>query len=222
MVINARAQQCDHARRIAPLALVGTTTNTPLSTSPLLVVVVITYSSIIRMRRFAPLLFKSSLIARMSTSTIPSALAPVQGRITTKLGTLNPVHLEVINESYKHKVPQGSETHFKVVVVSEAFQDKPLLDRHSIVCFFEFELVRVSVNHILTLIRNGKRVAQRRACHSCACFEYPCKNTKAVGRITRSCKHTRMYKASTCTNEVNMYSISIMNEQYVGVICDDT
>ncbi|CAD5123829.1 DgyrCDS12137 [Dimorphilus gyrociliatus] len=30
-----------------------------------------------------------------------------------------PSHLEVINESYMHNVPKGSESHFKVVVVSE-------------------------------------------------------------------------------------------------------
>lgn len=29
-----------------------------------------------------------------------------------------------------HSVPKGSETHFKVVVVSDQFKDKTLLDRH--------------------------------------------------------------------------------------------
>ena len=31
-------------------------------------------------------------------------------------------HLQVINESHQHSVPQGSESHFKLVVVSESFQ----------------------------------------------------------------------------------------------------
>jgi BolA protein len=32
-----------------------------------------------------------------------------------------------------HSVPKGSETHFKVVVVSEAFQGVSLVDRHKTV-----------------------------------------------------------------------------------------
>lgn len=48
--------------------------------------------------------------------------------IVNKLSTaFKPSHLEVINESYMHNVPKGSETHFKVVVVSEKFNDLPLI-----------------------------------------------------------------------------------------------
>ena len=42
-------------------------------------------------------------------------------------------HLEVVNESHMHNVPEGSETHFKVVVVSDAFDGKMLLARHRLV-----------------------------------------------------------------------------------------
>jgi BolA protein len=35
-----------------------------------------------------------------------------------------PLHLEVINESNRHHVPPNSETHFKVVVVSDKFSDQ--------------------------------------------------------------------------------------------------
>lgn len=35
---------------------------------------------------------------------------------------LQPVHLEVVNESYMHNVPKGSETHFKVLVVRNGCQ----------------------------------------------------------------------------------------------------
>lgn len=44
--------------------------------------------------------------------------------------TLAPMHLEVIDESGMHNVPEGAESHFKVVVVSEAFADEPLVARH--------------------------------------------------------------------------------------------
>ncbi len=38
--------------------------------------------------------------------------------------------LEVINESYMHNVPTGSESHFKVVVVSDDFVGQGLVRRH--------------------------------------------------------------------------------------------
>ena len=46
------------------------------------------------------------------------------------LSTLAPLHLEVINESHKHAVPQNSETHFKLVVVSDTFEGESLIKRH--------------------------------------------------------------------------------------------
>jgi BolA protein len=42
----------------------------------------------------------------------------------------SPLHLEVINESNMHNVPEGAESHFKVVLVSEAFKGEKLLERH--------------------------------------------------------------------------------------------
>ena len=41
-----------------------------------------------------------------------------------------PLHLEVENESHMHDVPEGSESHFRVVLVSGQFDGKPLLQRH--------------------------------------------------------------------------------------------
>ncbi len=43
---------------------------------------------------------------------------------------LHPVFLEVANESNMHNVPPGSESHFKVTVVSTEFDDKMLVARH--------------------------------------------------------------------------------------------
>ena len=55
----------------------------------------------------------------------------MQENIRSKIQTaLSPMHLEVINESHMHNVPPGSESHFKVVVVSEGFRDEKLLSRH--------------------------------------------------------------------------------------------
>lgn len=55
----------------------------------------------------------------------------VHQAIETKLRqALAPAHLEIVNESNRHAVPPGSETHFKVVVVSDAFDGKSRVARH--------------------------------------------------------------------------------------------
>jgi len=58
----------------------------------------------------------------------------VEDDITAKLQTtLNPVHLEVTNESHMHNVAPGSESHFKVVAVSDTFTGKMLVARHRLI-----------------------------------------------------------------------------------------
>jgi BolA family transcriptional regulator, general stress-responsive regulator len=58
----------------------------------------------------------------------------IQPTLERKLAErFDPAHLEVINESGGHNVPAGSETHFKVVLVAEAFTGRPLLARHRLV-----------------------------------------------------------------------------------------
>ncbi|GAF77947.1 unnamed protein product [marine sediment metagenome] len=57
---------------------------------------------------------------------------------------LHPMHLEVLNESNMHNVPPGSESHFKVTVVSEKFEGRMLVNRHRM------------VNEVLAEELNGK------------------------------------------------------------------
>ena len=62
----------------------------------------------------------------------------VKDRISTRLReALDPIALEVIDESHRHAGHAGSrpggETHFRVEVVSEAFVGKSRLDRHRLV-----------------------------------------------------------------------------------------
>ncbi len=55
----------------------------------------------------------------------------VQTAIEKKLAeSLTPAHLEVINESHMHNVPPGSESHFKVVIVTEEFGGVSRVRRH--------------------------------------------------------------------------------------------
>lgn len=52
-------------------------------------------------------------------------------RIEAVLGSALPLlHLEVTNESHGHHVPAGSETHFKVVLVSTDFEQQSRVARH--------------------------------------------------------------------------------------------
>ena len=44
-----------------------------------------------------------------------------------------PEFLEVLNESDMHNVPRGSESHFKVTLVSDEFEDLMLIKRHRLV-----------------------------------------------------------------------------------------
>jgi len=55
----------------------------------------------------------------------------VQQTIERKIReALSPDYLEVINESHMHSVPPGSESHFKVVVVSPDFESLGRVQRH--------------------------------------------------------------------------------------------
>lgn len=54
----------------------------------------------------------------------------IEQKLTEQLA---PVHLEVINESFMHSVPKGSESHFRVTAVSAKFQGENLVARHRLV-----------------------------------------------------------------------------------------
>lgn len=70
------------------------------------------------------------VVKAMSTSAGPSA-GPIHALLTAKLlKAFNPTHLELENESYKHSVPPGSESHFKLFIVSHKFEGQPILARH--------------------------------------------------------------------------------------------
>lgn len=58
----------------------------------------------------------------------------IQSNIIEKLETeLKPEYLDVENESHKHNVPPGSESHFKVTIVCNEFEGKLPVARHRMV-----------------------------------------------------------------------------------------
>ena len=58
----------------------------------------------------------------------------IQSPIEEKLNaSFAPSYLEVLNESDNHNVPPGSESHFKVTIVSNEFESKMLIARHRMI-----------------------------------------------------------------------------------------
>lgn len=43
---------------------------------------------------------------------------------------LQPVYLEILDESHQHNVAPGAQSHFKVTIVTEAFTGQRLIGRH--------------------------------------------------------------------------------------------
>jgi BolA protein len=55
----------------------------------------------------------------------------IQHTIQEKLlEAFSPSQLDVVNESHQHNVPAGSESHFKVIIVTDNFEGKRLIQRH--------------------------------------------------------------------------------------------
>ncbi len=73
----------------------------------------------------------------------------IKDTIESKLQILQPEFLEVINESHNHNVPPGSESHFKVIVVTNAFQGKMLVARHRMVNDFWLMSLRILFMRLL-------------------------------------------------------------------------
>jgi BolA protein len=71
----------------------------------------------------------------------------IEAKLRARFG---PSVLEVANESSMHSVPPGSETHFKVVVVSALFEGKSLVERHRLVYDALSDEMRSGV-HALTI-----------------------------------------------------------------------
>jgi BolA protein len=58
----------------------------------------------------------------------------MQSTIEAKLrSALAPVHLEVVNESHNHSGPANAESHFKVIIVSERFVGRSLIEQQRLV-----------------------------------------------------------------------------------------
>ena len=96
----------------------------------------------------------------------------VQAIIEQKLAQgINAKHMEVVNESGNHNVPPGSESHFKVVLVSEDFADKKLLQRHRMINELLAEELK---NNIHALAIHTYTEEEWKAIHGNAPLSPPC------------------------------------------------
>ena len=49
------------------------------------------------------------------------------------IDSLKPSILSISNESYMHNVPENSESHFKIVIVSNNFKNQSSVKRHQLI-----------------------------------------------------------------------------------------
>ena len=76
----------------------------------------------------------------------------IREQIEAKLvEAFEPAFLEVTDESYRHNVPAGSESHFKVVMVSEDFQGLRAVQRHQKIYAAVGDLLAPSKIHALAI-----------------------------------------------------------------------
>jgi len=59
-----------------------------------------------------------------------AACSDIESKLTKELA---PSHLEVIDESYLHNVEPGKESHVRIVIVSEQFENLNLVKRHQLI-----------------------------------------------------------------------------------------
>ena len=58
----------------------------------------------------------------------------IEQQIINKLNDeFKPSSLKIVNESFMHNVPTGSESHFKIVVVTNDFNNLPIIQRHKLI-----------------------------------------------------------------------------------------
>lgn len=118
------------------------------------------------------------------------------------LEELSPVHLEIVNESYMHNVPKGSETHFKgeglsvviskrnliivhfitVLIVTEKFEGIPLI-KVSPISMLEHRCVPMNefYDNFISETSHDQRLDQRKVAGAIpACLEFGNQIAKSV------------------------------------------
>ena len=62
------------------------------------------------------------------------SIGPIESQIVNTLSSfMNLASLKIVNESFMHNVPKGSESHFKIVVVTNDFNNLSIIQRHKLI-----------------------------------------------------------------------------------------
>ena len=62
------------------------------------------------------------------------SIGPIESQIVNTLSSfMNLASLKIINESFMHTVPEGSESHFNIVVVTNDFNNLSIIQRHKLI-----------------------------------------------------------------------------------------
>ena len=94
-----------------------------------------------------------------------SELGPIGRQMEQRLRqALEPAHLEVIDESHRHAGHAGAhpegESHFRIIIVSEAFGGKSLVQRHRMVNEALADLLRERVHALAITARTPEETPQ--------------------------------------------------------------
>ncbi len=94
-----------------------------------------------------------------------SELGPIGRQMERRLRqALEPAHLEVIDESHRHAGHAGAhpegESHFRIIIVSEAFGGKSLVQRHRMVNEALADLLRERVHALAITARTPEETPQ--------------------------------------------------------------
>ena len=77
---------------------------------------------------------------------------PAQNALIEKISkAIAPEHIELVDESGGHSVPDGSASHWNLIVVSAAFEGKSLIERHRLVNAALADELRTGSVHALTM-----------------------------------------------------------------------
>ncbi|MCR3755695.1 MAG: DNA-binding transcriptional dual regulator BolA [Sodalis sp. Psp] len=86
----------------------------------------------------------------------------------------NPLYLDVVDESDRHNVPMSYESHFKVILVSDRFNDECILNRHRAV-YGVLEEELAGIVHALAL--HTYTVREWKELHDIVPDSPPCRGT---------------------------------------------
>ena len=96
-------------------------------------------------------------------------MGPLEKQIREKIEKeFSPVRVDLENESHKHQFSRGPEGHFKLLVVSEAFEGLRSVERHQRIFALVDEELRTGV-HALTIKALTPAESEKQGIH----FESP-------------------------------------------------